>query len=57
MSNKEDYFPPNTEQSVINDTLCTDYGFLTSLDALGSLYNKNQYTSEGAIEVPLEPPF
>ena len=57
MSDKDGYFPPNTEQSVINDTLYTDYVFLTSLDALGSLYNKNQYTSEGAIEVPLEPPF
>ena len=57
MSDKEGYFPPNTEQSVINDTLYTDYGFLTSLDAVGSLYNKNQYNNEGKIEIPSETPF
>ena len=56
MSDKEGYFPPNTEQSVINDTLYTDYGFLTSLDSTGGLYNKNQYNDEGTIEVPSEPP-
>jgi len=30
MSDKENYFPPNTSIEQINDTMYTDHGFLTT---------------------------
>jgi len=35
MSDKENYFPPNATVEQINDTLYTDYGFLSSPNDLG----------------------
>ena len=36
MSDKEGYFPPNTSQKTIDDTLYTDYGTYNEYEALES---------------------
>jgi len=57
MSNKENYFPPNTPIEHINDTLYTDYSFLSSQSDAGGSLIENQCNDEGEYKEPSEPPF
>ena len=57
MSDKENYFPPNTDISVINDTIYTDYGFLCHSEDTDDVFNDTtnpMYSEETSY---LEPPF
>ena len=57
MSDKENYFPPNTPIEEINNTLYTDYSFLASQDALGDDLFKEAYKYIDEQENGFEPPF
>ena len=57
MSDRENYFPQNTPIEQINDTLYTDYGFLSPYGAIESNIMTEPYKHIPKEEEMLEPPF
>lgn len=57
MSSKENYFPNNTDISVVNDIIYTDYMFLAHTGVLPDDLNSSECVSETDAENTYEPPF
>ena len=57
MSDKESYFPENTDIDTINNTLYTDHGFLDTTNSLESHKTHSPAQCIGKQENSLEPPF